>query len=99
MFNFFYFFINGGYFDHQLPVEAREYASTSSILSYLNDRNPFAVENFPISINAYSALHPFVISKILEFFDIQDFKGIVIVSRLISFAALCIFLIYIFIYS
>lgn len=96
---FFYFFINGGYFDHQLPVEAREYASTSSILSYLNDRNPFAVENFPISINAYSALHPFVISKILEFFDIQDFKGIVTVSRLISFVALCIFLIYIFIYS
>ena len=63
---FFYLFINGGYFDHQIPVEAREYASTSSILSYLNEINPFAVENFPLSINAYSALHPFIISKILE---------------------------------
>lgn len=96
---FFYLFINGGYFDHQIPVEAREYASTSSILSYLNEINPFAVENFPLSINAYSALHPFIISKILEFFDIQDFKRIVIVSRLISFIVLIIFLIYISIYS
>ena len=25
---FFYLFFNGGYFDYQIPVEAREYAST-----------------------------------------------------------------------
>ncbi len=94
---FFYLFINGGYFDFQLPVEVREYASTSSILSFLNNKNPFAIENFPIAINAYSALHPFIVGKVLEFFNIQEFKNIVLIARFISLSVFCIFIIYFFI--
>ena len=95
---FFYLFINGGYFDFQLPVEAREYASTSSILIFLNNKNPFAIENFPLSINAYSALHPFIVGKVLEFLNIQEFKNIVFISRSISFGIFCVFIIYFFIH-
>ncbi len=95
---FFYFFLKGGYFDYQIPVEAREYASTSSILSFLNNKNPYAVENFPLSINAYSALYPYSLSKIFEFFNILDFKLIVLFSRSISLFFVSIFIIYFFIH-
>lgn len=94
---FFYFFSRGGYFDYQIPVEAREYASTSSILSFLNSKNPFAVENFPLSINAYSALHPFIISKFLDFFKIQDFEKVILFSRSVSLFVFFAFIIYFFI--
>lgn len=95
---FFYFFFKGGYFDYELSVEAREYATTSSILSFLNNKNPYAVENFPLSINAYSALHPYLLSKFFKFFNIFDFKLIVLFSRSISLFLVSIFIIYFFIH-
>lgn len=95
---FFYFFLKGGYFDYEIPVEAREYASTSSILSFLNNQNPYAVENFPLSINAYSALYPYSLSKLFEFFNILDFKLIVLFSRSITLFLVSIFIVYFFIH-
>ena len=95
---FFYFFFKGGYFDYELSVEAREYATTSSILSFLNNKNPYAVENFPLSINAYSALHPYLLSIFFKFFNIFDFKLIVLFSRSISLFLVSIFIIYFFIH-
>jgi hypothetical protein len=84
IFLFLFFFLRGGYLDPMLPLEAREYASTSSILAFINNQNPFSFERFPISVNAYSALWPFVLGNICKIFKIHDVHQVIIFSRLVS---------------
>lgn len=93
---FFFFFVNGGYFDYQVPIEAREYASITSTLSFINNDNPFSVVNFPIGINAYSALYPLFISFLAKIFFIDDYKNVILVSRFFSLFAWMMFILYFF---
>lgn len=84
IFLFFFFFFRGGYLDPMLPLEAREYASTSSILAFANNQNPFSFEEFPINVNAYSALWPFLLGNICKLFQIHNAHQIIIFSRVVS---------------
>ena len=81
LFTNFYFFLIGGYFNADLPVEVREFATISSILYFKEGNNPFSLESFPLFINAYSAIWPFLISKVLILLDINNISVIIILKH------------------
>jgi hypothetical protein len=85
LFTNFFFFLIGGYFNADLPVEVREFATISSILYFKEGNNPFSLESFPLFINAYSAIWPFLISKVLILLDIKNISVIIIFSRSFTF--------------
>jgi hypothetical protein len=91
---FFYNFIIGGYFVTTIPIEAREFATLSSILKFKNNENPFSFENFPRDINAYSAIWPYFISQFLNFFDINSVSNIILSIRSFSFLLMILSSIY-----